>query len=295
MAGILSGGSGRGQNLSLGSRTGLFRGGGIIRGGGGFGRAPRQNMVGKLKGPRPMRAPRPPRAPGGLGAAANPANPAGPGATQAASPLDSTYFANTAANQFGVNNKINALNLQNSTNSTALQSALAQLAYQQPRAELQLEQKANAGGGLYSSVYGQNLGNLNYQFMGRQGAAIDSFAAKASQIASQIAALRGSEPLYNAQQYALAAQRASLAAQKNPASGEAMGPLGGTRSALARAIASKPHVNAKGGGKRAPNRNFERPHPGHERIGRPPRVKGAGTRVHAGPARRGYPGPGVVV
>ena len=164
---------------------------------------------GKVKAPKPPAAPKPT-----AGAAGAPAAPQGP------SGLDATYFANTNTNQFKVGNQINALNLKSAADTTALQSALAQLAYQQPRAQLALEQKANDTGSLYSSVYDQNLGNLNYGYLGKEGGLINNDANAQAAINAQIAALMGSIPLYDAGQAAAAASRSSNVAAKNPAVGQ---------------------------------------------------------------------------
>jgi hypothetical protein len=134
--------------------------------------------------------------------------------------LDATAAANIAQNQFNVNNKINGLNSQSGADTLALQNALAQLGYQQPRDQLKLEQGANSRGALYSSVYNQNLGDLNKGFLDKQNAATTSNDQQQSSIQSQIQALLGGVPIYNQGQEAAAAQRAIAAAQANPATGQ---------------------------------------------------------------------------
>lgn len=160
---------------------------------------------------------------GGGGAAGG----AGGSAPQQPSPLDATYYANVAANLAKVNSQVDALGLQQNQDQTALQSTLAQLAYQQPRAELALEQRANAAGNLFSSNYGQNLGNLDYGYLGKQGAAQSNFAGQSDTIAGKIAALQQGVPLYDDQQYAAAAARAAAAAAADKALGEQTGPIPG--------------------------------------------------------------------
>jgi hypothetical protein len=146
--------------------------------------------------------------------------PASQTAGSSPSPLDSTYFDNLAGNQFRVNNQLNALTATSQNDNTALQSALDQLAYQQPRDSLKLEQNANRTGGLYSSVYDQNLGNLQHSYETRQTAATTANAQKQAGIQSQIGALQGGVPIYQSQQYDAAVARAIKAAAANPATGQ---------------------------------------------------------------------------
>jgi hypothetical protein len=155
--------------------------------------------------------PKPPAAP----PAAPPASP------PALPPWDATAAANSAQNRFNVNNKINGLNSQSSADTLALQNALAQLSYQEPRDQLRLEQGANNRGALYSSVYNQNLGDLNKGYVDKQDAATSNNTQQQASIASQIQALLGGEPLYDQGQSAAAAQRAIAAAAANPATGQA--------------------------------------------------------------------------
>lgn len=137
-----------------------------------------------------------------------------------ASGLDSTYYANTAQNAFNVGNQVNAINLRDAIAGTNLESALGQLAFTQPRDELKLEQGANQRGALYSSVYSQNLGDLNKGYADKQAGLQNAYASQLAQDASQIEALQGGIPLYNDQQAAGSASRASALAARNPASGE---------------------------------------------------------------------------
>lgn len=167
--------------------------------------------------PRP--GPSPGAAPGAAGQAAGTSGTQTP-ASSSGTPLDATALSNIAENQFKANNSINSLNAQSGSDTTALQTALAQLAYQQPRDQLSLEQGANRNGALYSSVYNQNLGNLNHSYLTRQNAATDTNAQQQASIASQIQAILGGEPLYNQGQAAASGQRAITAAQNNPATGQ---------------------------------------------------------------------------
>jgi hypothetical protein len=159
-----------------------------------------------------------PSAPAAPAPSPTPATQSGAGSS---SPLDSTYFNNLAANQFKVNNQLNQLSATSQNDNTALKSALDQLAYQQPRDSLKLEQGANRAGGLYSSVYDQNLGNLQNSYLTRQSAATQSNAQKQAAIQSQIAGIQGGVPIYNNEQYDAAVGRAIKNAANNPATGQA--------------------------------------------------------------------------
>lgn len=157
-----------------------------------------------------------PTATPGAGAAGAPAAPAPP----APSGLDSTYYTNVANNLFKAQNSITADQQAETANNTALQTALGQLAYAQPRAQLALEQKANVGGGLYSSVYDQNLGNLNNTYLQKEGADTTAAGGKNAALEAKIAALFGSIPLYNTAQASDSAGRAAVLAAANPAAGQ---------------------------------------------------------------------------
>lgn len=159
----------------------------------------------------------------GTGSAAS----SGSGST-AASPLDSTYFDNIAANNFKVGNQINSLTSQGQNLNTNLTNALAQLAYQQPRDNLKLEQNANKAGALYSSVYDQNLGNLNNTYQTKQSGLVDTNAQKQAQLSSEIGGLQQGIPIYNSAQYDDAVARAAKAAATNPASGQPAIPTAST-------------------------------------------------------------------
>lgn len=176
------------------------------------------------------------------------------------SPLDSTYFANVASNQFKVGNQINALNTQGGLADTALQASLGNLAYQEPRDELRAEQAANNRGALYSTVYDQQLGDLVHGYQTKQTALQTSHDNGALQRAAQIAALQGGIPLFNSQQAAAAAVRAANLNAANKALGQSTKPLvksppkatpvATAAARLAARIAKGPHAkpnpNAKG-------------------------------------------------
>lgn len=142
-----------------------------------------------------------------------------PTAGAGGSPLDSTYYQNIADYLFKTQNSINADQAKQTADSTALQGALGQLNYQQPRDQLSLEQKANAGGGLFSSVYGQNLGNLNQKYLTAQNNDTTKYGGDIQSLAATIAGLQGSIPLYNAGQAEASATRAASAAEKNTSLG----------------------------------------------------------------------------
>lgn len=141
------------------------------------------------------------------------------------SPLDSTYFANVASNQFQVGNKINALNEANAYGQTDLAKTLANYQYQQPRALLAAERAAAANGALYSTGYGQQLGDIGHQYLTNEGNAQDAYARQVAQRNAEIQGLQGSIPLYNTQQAAAAAVRAAQQNAANKALGEPTSPL----------------------------------------------------------------------
>lgn len=155
------------------------------------------------------------------------------------SPLDATYYNNVADNLFKVQNSINALGLQRNAASTSLQNTLAQLRYAQPRADLALEQKFNNAGGLYSSAENQGIGNLNYTYLGKEGAAQSKYDSTANTIAAKIAALQGSiQPYNNAQAIAAAARQAKLAQTAAPPPPNAASPAAAPTAARAPAKAA---------------------------------------------------------
>jgi peptidoglycan hydrolase CwlO-like protein len=95
------------------------------------------------------------------------------------------------------------------------------LAYQRPRDQLNLEEAANRRGALYSSVEGQQQGNLLNTYQTKQSAATQANAQKQAAIAAQIQALQSGEKLFETGQYDAAVGRASKAAAANPATGQA--------------------------------------------------------------------------
>lgn len=139
--------------------------------------------------------------------------------------VDSTALGNIGQNTYDVNQRIGGIQLRDAQAGVALQQALAKLAYQQPRDALSLEQGANRGGSLYSSVYGQNQGDLQTRYANANTSAQTGYSNQMQGDAAQITGLQGGIPIYNAGQYAAAAQRGSVAAQKDPSTGE---PLPGT-------------------------------------------------------------------
>ena len=148
------------------------------------------------------------------------------GGPKGPSPFDAEYYANVANYLFKTNNAINQAQQQEGYDRTALQAALGQLQYQQPRANLALEERANQAGSLYSSAYGQQLGDLNNQFATKGSGLQSATGNKLAQLAQQIASLRGGIPLYeNSQAYASALRQAQAAA-KNPALGYTPGGKG---------------------------------------------------------------------
>lgn len=164
------------------------------------------------------------------------------GAADQPSPLDSTYDQNVNDFLFKTNNSINSDQAKIAAANIAYQNALGQLAYQQPRDALALEQKANANGGLFSSVYDQNQANLQHAYSLKQAAAQSSHDNSVNSLTAAIAALQGEIPLYEASQAEAAAQRAAQLAQNNPA-------LGAPPPAAAAPVASSGGGGGKGKGK----------------------------------------------
>jgi hypothetical protein len=131
-------------------------------------------------------------------------------------PWDATAASNSASHLFDVNSKVAGLQQQEGYNNTALQAALGSLAYAEPRAELAAGENANRRGALFSSVYGQQLGDLINQYQGKQQGLTAQNTEKNAALDSQIAALLGGVPLYDAQQSADAGVRLSQQAANNP-------------------------------------------------------------------------------
>ena len=184
------------------------------QGGGAFKGLPNLGNAGKTgKGGTKAGSPPPP-----VPSATTAAPAAAPAAT--GSPLDSTYYQNVAANNLKLGQSIAALNLQQSQGRTAEQTALGNIAYAQPRADLAAEQRANAGGGLYSSVYDQNLGTLNQGYQNQRTAATTNYQNLVDRIAGQISAQQANTGLQNTGEAAASTQRAATAAAANPALGQ---------------------------------------------------------------------------
>ena len=143
-----------------------------------------------------------------------------PPAAQQPSALDDTYFGNVAQNQFNVNQKQLALGQQSAASTQALNTALNQLAYQQPRDQLALEQAANRRGALYSTVYGQQSGDLGLKYATQRTGQIDADAARQTGYQQQGKALSEGIPIYNQRQALQSALRQAALDAKNPATGQ---------------------------------------------------------------------------
>ena len=185
-------------------------------------------------------------------AATGAGNAPSPATTTGGTDLDSTYYNNIANYLFKTNNSINADQAAQTNDQVALQGALGQLAYAQPRDQLALEQKANAGGGLFSSVYGQNLGNLNQKFLTEQNADTTKYNGDIQALAAKIAALQGSIPLYNSSEAEASATRAAALAAKNPAAGEPAPAPAAAAAPAAAPVTLSPTLNQLGGALAAP-------------------------------------------
>jgi hypothetical protein len=116
-----------------------------------------------------------------------------------------------------VGNSINSINLGIGQQQGALQATLNQLAYQQPRDQLALEERANAGGGLYSSVYNQNLGNLNFKYATNQNNAQTKYNNYYNTAEGRINALLDAQKAYDSAQALASTGRLAAAAAANPA------------------------------------------------------------------------------
>ena len=175
---------------------------------------------------RPQRAPKP------IGAArtaapattptssaAQPGSGGGSGSAQTdqwGNPLDSTALNNIALHGASTGESITGLQQQEAYDNTALQAALGQLAYQQPRDQLRMMQQANARGGLYSSVEGQNQGNLVHSYAARANGLTASNAERIAALNEKIAGLRSGENTYDFEQGLASAGRLSTQAANNP-------------------------------------------------------------------------------
>ena len=206
------------------------------------------NLAGKLSQPQQASTANPP---------ANPAGASAGGAGGAPSDLDSTYYQNVANYLYKTNNSINADQAKIGNDQTALQTALGTLAYQQPRDQLALEQKANAGGGLFSSVYSQNLGNLNQKYLTSQNADTTKYGGDIQALATAIANLQGGLPLYESgQAEASAGRAATLAANAAPPAATPAPVLTNARVANPVRPANVP-ANAVYGGSKSPGSNYK--------------------------------------
>lgn len=134
-------------------------------------------------------------------------------------PLDSTYFNNIATNNAKLQHTIDTLGLQQQQAQTNLQNTLGNLDYQQPRDQLRLMQNANRNGALYSSVYGQNQGDLVRQYANQRTNAQTSFDQLAQRIANEIGIDKENTGIDNHNEYTNAIGRAAAAAAKDPSLG----------------------------------------------------------------------------
>lgn len=171
-------------------------------------------------------------------------------ASAAGSPLDSTYYNQVADYLNKTGNSIAADQAKIGNYDTSLQTTLGNLAYQQPRDALALMQKANANGGLFSSVYGQNQGNLQHAYAEKQTAAQQSHDQNVNALTTEIGQLQASEDPNSPTMlgYALASgQRAATAAGNNPALGQ-NAPAAPAPAAAATSSTAKPATKGKATG-----------------------------------------------
>jgi hypothetical protein len=121
--------------------------------------------------------------------------------------------------------KENALNLQSGYAATDLQSALGKLGQQQPLDTLKAQEQYNKQGLLYSGHLGQALGQINQNYLDKRASDQTSFGRQQAARDAAVAALRSGLSVTQAALAAAAADRASIAAQKNPALGQPSTPL----------------------------------------------------------------------
>lgn len=131
-------------------------------------------------------------------------------------PLDATALANIAAYINKTNNSMAGLGVTQAADQGRYQSSYDALKQQNPLADLKLMTGANDRGGLYSSAYGQQLGNLNQQYQTKEGDLYSGLQGQLQAIASRMAGYQSSIPAYESQQATASAQRLAALAANAP-------------------------------------------------------------------------------
>ena len=165
------------------------------------------------------------------GTTATTSPPAAP-ATPAASPLDATYFQNVSASQKTLADKLAGYQKQQEASAIALPTfdytnavAAPQLAHQYGVDVLAQQIAAARRGGLFSSSLAQRIGSVGQTYQNKYTTAVNKNQALVDQLTTQALAAQNAEQQYESGQYESAAERASQAAQTNPALGMPTTPL----------------------------------------------------------------------
>jgi hypothetical protein len=138
---------------------------------------------------------------------------------QSPSPFDSTYFTNVTSNAAKIAAQIAGYQRQQAQAGTNYDVAMQGFATQQPRDELAARIAANRRGGIDSSALGSQLGQIGVGYNAKRANALSTKTAALQSLADQISQAQAGQDVYNAGQYEQAVERASTAAQKNPALG----------------------------------------------------------------------------
>lgn len=149
-----------------------------------------------------------------------------PAAPPAPNPLDSTYLANIGASQRATADTIAGYNRSIANADTALTAAdytnpvTAPQLYHQHAVDVLAQQiAANRTGGLFSSSLGQHIGNVDQGYQNRYTTARSTHDTTVADLANRIALANDAESQYEAGQLGATVDRASAAAQANPALG----------------------------------------------------------------------------
>jgi hypothetical protein len=155
-------------------------------------------------------------------------------------PLDATYFQNVGANQATTANKIAGYQKQQTDAFNALPTFNykdvaygpqgptgpgAPLAHQYGVDVLAQQIAAARRGGLFSSSLGQRIGDVGQTYQDKYTTAQSNYQKLADQIATQITGAQDAQNQYEIEQRGAATERASTAAQNNPALGMPTTPL----------------------------------------------------------------------
>lgn len=234
------------------------------------------------KPPKATGAPKPTANPDAApAAAATPAPAPSSGGSSAVPPLDPTAIANIAAYITKTNNSVNALGSVTTNPDGTLsgfggtagndqntyQANLAALKQANPLADLKAMTTNNARGGLYSSSYGQQLGNINQGYQTKEGTLGTNLQSALGAIAAKIAALQGGIPLDEAKEAAASAGRLAGLAAATPVPAPAPVPVNAAPAVSSPALPSvaaspgQPIVNTRATAKAAKSK------PGKQQAG----------------------------